>query len=104
MMCNRISVISFFIPVLSLLLQGSFASAQGLDNPAGAVEVTNDPQAPPPPTPTPKVGRKAAEKYMAPRGRTAGAASNSASADAKAVGPDDHYLAVHLGGFLDDKA
>src|SRR5690606_30411962 len=46
---------------------------------------------------TPKVGRKAAAKYMRVKPVEREPAAN-------AVGSDTHYLAVHLGSFVDDSA
>jgi hypothetical protein len=103
MTCTRIQAISLGFATVLAFCPFSSVFAQGLDNPQGAIEVTNDPQAPaaPAPTATPRVGRKAAEKYMAPRTQTT---TRTEAETESAVGPDDHFLAVHLGGFIDDTA
>ena len=88
-----------FRSVLTGLMIATFVfaqptTAQSLDQSEGAVEVT---EPPPPgqarPLPKGKVGRKAAEKYMAPR-----------SSGRSSAGPSDHYLALHFGMFMSDNA
>lgn len=81
----------------------SSAAAFGQDGP---IEM-DDSSAPPARTApvrqsgSPAVGRKAAEKYMAPH--SAPAVRDDRAPDA-GLGPQDHYLAVHLGAYVSDNA
>ena len=82
------------------------ALAQGIDSGGGAVEITDEAPAPAP-SGQPRVGRKAAEKYMAPRrAQTAPATSGSSGSSyfGGGSGASDHFLAVHLGTFFSDTA
>jgi hypothetical protein len=97
--------------VLFLLLPALFttpASAQSIDDPyEGAVELppegTAYPEKGAPPANPRATGRKAAEKYMAPRGGRTGAKPSSGYV-ASGNGADSHYLAVHLGLMMSDNA
>ncbi len=60
------------------------------------VEVNSDGSTMPYKQPAP-VGRNAAEKYM-------GVKPNGRSPSSNSIGADTHYLAVHLGTFVDDSA
>lgn len=88
------------ISSVSLFLFVSITHAQSLDdNSQGAVELvepaSGDDRDDGSKAFTPPVGRKAAEKYMAPR---------RSSTPVGALGPDSHYLALHLGGYASDDA
>ena len=89
------------------------AFAQSIDDPSeGAVELPSDaPSAYPPknnnaPAAAPPTGRKAAEKYMAPRsGRNQSNVRNENKDFSSGFrGKDDHYLAVSVGSFVSDNA
>lgn len=75
---------------LTILLTASVVFAQVEVNSDGSTSATTT-------APTP-VGRRAAEKYMGvkPNDRVPAAAST--------LGSDTHYLAIHLGTFVDDSA
>lgn len=51
----------------------------------------------------PRVGRRAAAKYMAPK-KDAVEAADGAGRKPSSEGPSDHFLAVHLGWFVNDNA
>lgn len=76
----------------------------------GAVEVTDMHSADEQPEKTertvtfkPEVGRKAAEKYMAPKG---GREASGTPVQSRAVASSrgDHYLALHVGGYISDNS
>lgn len=71
--------------------------AQSLDNNQGAIELSEPPRA------NQKVGRKAAERYMGPK-QAAPEKEAPARERSFSGGPDAHYLAVHIGGFVSDNA
>lgn len=91
----------------ALILVGTWSiqsQAQTIEDGQGAIEIT-DPgtaeEAPPPARSTrstfqPKVGRKAAEKYMGPKAAPAGAIYDSPSSSGS------HYLALHAGALFSD--
>lgn len=81
--------------VLLVLSAPVLAGAQTLDSNQGAIDVTEPSGAP---QKGGKVGRKAAEKYMAPK------KASSSSAPAAPRGPANHYLALHVGSFISDNA
>jgi hypothetical protein len=82
--------------------------AQSLDHDTGAVEVTGGdevtaPAPPPPKGSQPKVGRKAAQKYMAPhQASPADQTGESEHHGLSLTSQDAHYLAVHIGTFVSD--
>lgn len=100
--------------ILVCLAAGS-AAAQTVEDGQGAIEIT-EPGAPqsesqpaypqkgaqPPRSGQPRVGRKAAEKYMSPNASPNGSASNSNYSAPASRG--DHYLALHVGTFISDTA
>ncbi|RYG58601.1 hypothetical protein EON80_26825, partial [bacterium] len=89
---------------------GTPALAQSIDDPyEGAVELppegTAYPEKGAPPANPRPTGRKAAEKYMAPRGGRGGSGARPTSGYVPSGGtPDSHYLAVHLGLMMSDNA
>lgn len=104
--------------IFSLLIFGTtdFVWAQAFQDGNAAVEITDE-NPPRPVTPTasgrgftPRVGRQAASKYMAPKKTDdAGedAAENGESRRGErgySTGASDHYLAIHVGWFANDNA
>jgi hypothetical protein len=102
----RVVLLSPFLIVAPLILTAP-AALGDIDQPTGAIELTEpgangdlesykEPQKSSPSLPAkgykPVVGRKAAEKYMAPR------------KPASALSSDAHYLALHIGTFVSDNA
>ena len=97
---------------LSSVSVPSLSFAQSIDDPSdGAVELPADGSAypekgAPPANPRP-TGRRAAEKYMAPRGGRAQSQTQNQQSSGylpSGSGPDSHYLAVHLGLMMSDNA
>ena len=89
------------ITAWAILLYGNFLNAQSLDDNQGPVEVSELDAPPQLPTEPPKVGRKAAGKYMGAKGSTATAESQRRR---PASASSDHYLAVHMGSFISDNS
>lgn len=99
-MIHRVHTIAVALALIVFSLLQPAARAQGLDDSQGTVEVT-EPSAYPAKGAKqgqPKVGRKAAEKFMAPK-RTEDGGSRSVAASS-----DSHYLATHVGFFFTDNA
>jgi hypothetical protein len=98
------SLVTLGLAALVTLTLAAPARAQSLDNSQGAIEIEEAPEGATPKTP-PKnrpVGRKAAEKYMAPK--NPGAAPASSSGSGFTGGANAHYMAVHVGGYITDGA
>ncbi len=88
------------LTVTTLGLGAGTAFAQSIDDSkGGAVEVTDESVQP---KPGARVGRKAAEKYMSPS--PAPATTEATRSTAAELNPNDHYLALHFGGFVSDTA
>ena len=105
------SFILFAAVVALIATSAPKAFAQSIDDPSeGAVELPSDaPSAYPPKNtsaPAPHTGRKAAEKYMAPRsGRDQSNVRNENKDFSSGFGNKDaHYLAVSIGSFVSDNA
>lgn len=99
--------------LLALIFSSNLALAQSPDASDGPIEMSDDSSAvvvpsrarknvttPPPNTP---VGRKAAQKYMGSHNSPENSEERSRETGSQ-LGQDDHYLAIHLGGFISDKA
>ena len=102
------SIVTLGLATLVLALQPQLAFAQSLDNNQGAIEIEEAPEAQggmpaKAPAKNRPVGRKAAEKYMGPK-KDAPAEGSTKRAAGTAMSPNDHYLAVHIGGFISDTA
>lgn len=93
------------VAAMTLVTQTSLAQSID-DSRGGAVEVGDDGTAPVVVRPGARVGRKAAEKYMGTHTANAGPAMESAPTRSTAaeLAPNDHYLALHFGGFVNDTA
>jgi hypothetical protein len=99
-----------------VLLLSSFAQAQSPEPSAGPIEISDDGSAvdaPAEPAPraqkrggAPVVGRRAAQKYMGPHNAPQEDGTERASSGpiGSQLGQDDHYLAIHFGGFISDNA
>lgn len=92
--------------ILALICPLNIAIAQTLDNAQGAVEVSDPDTAGGYPNkgakPGDKVGRKSAEKYMAPKNGDKDALDVTPNKSARSS--QLHYLAMHFGFFLSDNA
>lgn len=92
---KRLSAITAFISIMAV---SGFAHAQG------AIEITDEPTVVKP-SGTPRVGRKAAAKYMGQAAEGAEAPTDRSSGSGiQPARHGDHYLAVHLGTYVSDKA
>lgn len=95
------STLSLFIG--ATLAASSFYSFRA-EAQSGPIEMDDSsaPQRPPPKVRSGSVvGRKAAQKYMGPHDREAAVRDDAGSSP---VGPQDHYLALHLGAYVSDNA
>lgn len=101
--------------VLSLASAPRFVHAQTFQDGNSAVEITDENSRPPVRQAparasgrnfTPRVGRQAAAKYMAPKkpGEETAEASDPPAKSGYAAGASDHYLAVHIGWYANDNA
>ena len=99
----------------ALTFSASGARAQQPDSSDGPIEMSDDGASVDAPAPsrspkrstgTPRVGRSAAQKYMGPHNAPSESSQESTSSRSvgNQIGQDDHYLAVHFGGFISDKA
>lgn len=89
---------------LILIFVAAFTSAFSEPVLAQGGPIELDESAPPPKVKSsgpPVVGRRAAEKYMAPK---AGSSTSSEREVGSQLSSNDHYLAVHLGGYVSDNA
>ncbi len=104
MIYNFMKVLSVLVltPILSILISvQAFAQSGPIEMDDSAPAVIK----PPPPIRTsgkPVVGRRAAEKYMTPHEAVATGTNSDPSSSRQT--PADHYLAVHIGGFVSDNA
>jgi hypothetical protein len=90
----RLEAFARALLLASIALAGPVvANAQFQDENSGAIEVTEPPAASTSQPSQPRVGRKAAEKYMGQRGRATSSGGGGA-----------HYLALHGGTFVSDNA
>lgn len=98
------------VSVTLLSVPGFAQSGQAYQDGEQAIEVTNEGTTPPPPKRSrafsPRVGRAAASKYMAPKRPDEEKAEPAAPAQNRSfsAGAGDHYLAVHVGAFVNDNA
>lgn len=99
----------------ALTLGAAGAHAQQPDSSDGPIEISDegsaiDAPAPAPRAPkrsstgTPRVGRSAAQKYMGSHNAPQETESSDSRPVGNQIGQDDHYLAIHIGGFISDKA
>lgn len=93
------------------LLASPLAGAQSPDASDGPIEMSDDGSAVDVPAArpvqkrtsgTPEVGRKAAQKYMGPHNAPQADSRSSGGGGITQLGPDDHYLAIHFGGYVSD--
>ena len=109
---DRKSLVAVALVALTSVFFTTKALAQSIDDAqGGAVEVTDQSNPAPAVTPsasgTPRVGRKAAEKYMAPKGAKVGRAASAGSSgpsSSNSSGPDAHYLAIYGGAYVSDNS
>ena len=109
------SLIPVIVAVSTLVASNEVAHAQAFQDGNEAIEITDGATPPPRARSTtrdskgfsPRVGRRAAAKYMSPKrpDEAASESSESTSDRSPAAGsPSDHYLAIHLGWFVNDNA
>lgn len=102
-MQNLLLFILLSVLVSATALRPSVSHASFEDG-QSAIEVTETPKRA---RFSPRVGRQAAAKYMAPERPDAAKAETTGSEDSNrspAGTPSDHYLAVHVGWFVNDNA
>jgi hypothetical protein len=100
--------LSIAIFALMTVTPASKVFAQSLDDNQGAVEVTDDSSPPPAKeSPAPKVGRKAAAKYMGvspQKSVTTPYTNPSHNRQPASLDKEAHYLALHVGSYVSDNA
>lgn len=111
-----LAALAFSATLAALTFSVSSAIAQQPDASSGPIEISDDGSVVDAPVPAtrpkksggaPQVGRSAAQKYMGPHNAPQGPDSAQAASSrgvGNQIGQDDHYLAIHFGGFISDKA